>query len=368
MILHLLTDEKFTDYAIAQFSAPEMHSELVLIPSNNDMRLVKHIDRCTIIKQHSPEFEALLNRIDQYSAIFFHGLFWGRWQNPILERMPKSVKVAWYFWGGEIYSRQDLEVAFLSPLTKFIYRLHSLKKSNRSEDSTWQIRTDLFKRADYCLTSIREEADFARQYLGASFQNLWYTYYSLEDMIGALMTEQCHGNNVWIGNSASIENNHLDVLWTIYKKRKKLSLQGREVIMPLSYGAPWVKNIVLRLARRIFGEHLNALEQFISRDEYNAMMLSCSTMIIGYWEPAANGNIITAMWLGMRVYLSEKSMAYTYYKRIGAKVFSIESDLQIVGFTPLSDEERAENRKVLNQWYGKEHVEQAVKDVVNELR
>jgi len=368
MILHLLTDDKFADYAIAQFSAPEMQSDFVLIPSNNAMDLVKHIDRCTIIQQRSPEFEDLLSRLDQYSAIFFHGLFWGGWQNPMLERIPKSVKVAWYFWGGEIYSRQDLEVAFLSPLTKFVYRLHSLKKTNRSEDCTWQIQTELFKRADYCLTSIREEADFARQYLGASFKHLWYTYYSLEDTIGALLTKQCHGNNVWIGNSSAIENNHLDVLRVIYMSRRKLNLTNRGIIMPLSYGEVWTRNLVKRIGELIFGKRMRVLETYIPREEYNEMMLSCSTMILGYLEPAGQGNIITALWLGMRVYLSEKSMAYTYYKRIGAKVFAIEKDLKTYGFAPLLDEERAENRKVLNQWYGKQHVLQAVNDVVNELR
>lgn len=368
MILHLLTDEKFTDYAIAQFSAPEMQSEFVLIPSNNVMHLVKQIDRCTVIKQGSPEFEDLLNRLDQYTGIVFHGLFWGRWQMPVLQRIPKSVKVAWYFYGGEIYSRKDIEITFLAPISKFIYHLHSYKKGNVLDDRTWQIPIELYKRVDYCMTSIREEVDYARQYTGASFKHQWYTYYSLEDTVGALMTEQCHGNNIWIGNSAAEWNNHFDMIWSVLRSGALRKHACENVIVPLSYGAPWVRNLVLKVGRIVFGKRMQALVSFMPREEYNALMLSCSTMIIGYWEPAANGNIITAMWLGMRVYLSEKSMAYNYYKRIGAKVFAIEKDLKTYGFAPLLDEERAENRKVLNQWYSKEHVEQAVKDVVNELR
>lgn len=368
MILHLLTNEQFTDYAVAQFSAPEMQSEFVLIPSNHENWKMKLVDRCTIIEQNSPEFEALLNRLDQYSAIFLHGLFWGGWQSQILERVPKSVKVAWYFWGGEIYSRHDLEVAFLSPITKLIYRLYSFKKRNGSNNFSWEIPLAMYNRVNYCLTSMREEADYARDYTKASFQHQWYTYYSLEDTIGALMSEQCRGNNVWIGNSAAVENNHLDVFLEIFKKRRKLSLKDRDIIMPLSYGSPWVRNLVKKVGHYIFGDCLKVLETYIPRNEYNSKMLSCSSMILGYLEPAAQGNIITALWLGMRVYLSEKSLAYTYYKRIGAKLFAIEKDLNTYGFTPLSDEERAENRKVLNKWYSKEHVEQAVKDVVNELR
>ena len=64
MILHLLTDEKFTDYAIKQFSAPEMLSEFVLVPSNNMMEHVKLIDQCTIVRQGSSEFKEV--RVDNY--------------------------------------------------------------------------------------------------------------------------------------------------------------------------------------------------------------------------------------------------------------------------------------------------------------
>ena len=367
MILHFLTNEQFADYAIAQFSAPEMESEFVLIPSNHENWNIKLIDRCKIVERFSPEYNALLDRLDQYSAIFFHGLFWGVWQKPILERVPKSLKVAWYFWGGEIYSRHELDDYFLAPITRKVYNLRHIIK--RTQPKTyWEIPLSLYGKINYCLTSMREECDYARQFTNANFKHLWYTYYSIEETIGGLMNEQSHGDNIWIGNSASIKNNHLDVLWQLWKGGLVRKTKGNKVIMPLSYGGQWVHNLVKKVGKFVLGKRLQVLDTYQPREEYNALMLSCSTLILGYFEPAAQGNIITGLWLGMRVYLSEKSMAYAYYKRIGAKVFTMEKDLKIYGFTPLSDDERAENRKVLNQWYSKEHVEQAVKDVVNELR
>lgn len=368
MILHLLTDEQFTDYAIAQFSAPEFESDFVLLPSNHENWTVKLMNKCTIVQRNSPEFDALLNRLDQYSGIVMHGMFWAGWQRPILERVSKSVKVAWYFWGGDIYCREDLSGHFYAPITKFMVKLHDRKKEVNQRSNTWELPLDLYKRVDYCLTSEYEEYEFVKQYTGASFKHLWYTCYSLEDTIGGLMSERCKGSNIWIGNSAAVANNHLDVLWLIMKKQARLKLESRDVIMPLSYGSPWVRNMVLKVGKFLFGRHMRPLEKYIPRDEYNRLMLSCSTMIIGYWEPAAQGNIITALWLGMRVYLSEKSMTYAFFKRIGAKVFSIEKDLPVYGYTALQEDDRATNRVVLKKWYSKEHVEQAVKDVVNELR
>lgn len=368
MILHLLTDDKFADYVITQFSAPEMESEFVLVPSNDMMKLVKRINECKIVCQSSKEYAELLKRLDQYSAIFFHGMFWGYWQQPILERVPKSVKVVWYIWGGEIYARHDLGHSFLAPITKMCALQHQLKKLQLKQSPySWEIPLKLYDKVDYCLTSIYEEYEFAKQYTGASFEHIWYTYYSMEDTVGALMKEQCHGNNIWIGNSAATENNHLDILWAIYKRRKRLNLKERDVIIPLSYGAQWIRKLVKKAGRYMLGNRMKALDAFIPRDEYNELMLSCSTMLIGYWEPAAQGNILTALWLGMRVYLSEKSMSYKFFKRLGAKVFSLESDLDKYQFSELSQDDRKHNREIIAKWYSREHVYQSVRDVVSLL-
>lgn len=367
MILHLLTDDKFTDYVINQFEAPEMQSEFVVIPSNDSLELVKQIDKCTVIRQRSAEYEQLVARQNQYSGVVFHGMFFARWQRPLLERMPESVKVAWFFWGGEIYTRHGMEEYFLAPITRWLYRLHNWK-NNYKPVTYWEIPLELYKRVDYCLTSEHEEYEFAKKYTGANFKHLWYTCYSIEETVGPLMESRCAGNNIWLGNSAAMENNHVDVLWMLWKSRLLRRLKGEKVIIPLSYGNPWVKNAVKRVGRLALGRRMQALESYMPRNEYNQLMLSCSTMIIGYWEPAAQGNIITALWLGMRVYLSEKSIAYAFFKRIGANVYSIESDLKKYQFTPISEEEFSENREVMKKWYSKEHVKQAVNNVVDELR
>lgn len=366
MILHILTDEKFTDYAIAQFSAPEMQSDFVLIPSNNVMHLVKHIDQCTVIRQGSPEFEDLLNRLGQYSCIILHGMFWGRWQTPILRQVPENVKVAWVYWGGDLYSRQDVESHFFAPITGLLFRLHNRKK-NKAPDTSWEIPFDLYKRVDYCLNSISAEYDFAKQYTGADFEYLWYTYYSLEETIGSLKDKSCNGNNIWVGNSAAVKNNHIDAIWQLWKSGVLHKHNNVKVIIPLSYGDPWIRNLVLKVGRFFFGKRMQPLVSFMPREEYNALMLSCSTMIINYYEPAANGNIITALWLGMRVYISEKNFVFDFYKRIGLSVYSLESDLPQYGFAPLSEDVRQHNRDVIASLYGMPHIKEEVTKIVKTL-
>lgn len=370
-ILHIVTNEQFTDYAIQQFSGPEMCSEFILIPANHEDWFVKLIDRCTIIQPFSQDFELLLNRLNQYSGIVLHGMFWGKWQKYILEQVPRNVKIAWVFWGGDLYERHEMNNRFFTPITNILNTIHRYKKVRLKKDISWEIPLDLYKRVDICITSLKEEYDYARQFTNAPFKHFWYSYYSIEDTIGdPLLNRKCEGSNIWIGNSAAVQNNHLDVLWHLCRKGLLRGIKERNVVVPLSYGEPWMRNLAKRVGQLLFGKRLIALEKYIPREEYNAMMLSCSTMLIGYLEPAANGNIMTGLWLGMRVYLSEKSMAYAYYKRIGCCVFSIEHDLNQRNpkcFAKLSDVELKQNRKALMQEYGKQRTDKAVIDLVKLL-
>lgn len=366
MILHLLTDEQFTDYAIAQFSAPEMESEFVLIPCNHEDWTVKLMDKCTIIKRKSPEFDALLNRLDQYSGIIFHGLFWRGWQQPILERVPDNVKVAWVFWGGDIYSRHEEYDKFFAPITNTICQIRRIIKRKKTVVFN-DIALRYFQRIDYCLTDEREEYEYASQFANKRFEYLWYNYYSLEETIGSLLNEKCAGNNILIGNSANEKNNHFDILWKVWRNRKQLRNPERKLIIPLSYGAPWVRGLIVNHWKKIFGDRVCCLETYIPRNEYNTLLLSCSTMILGYTQPAAQGNIITGLWLGMRVYLSEKNMTYQYFKRIGCVVYSIESDLEKYGYAPMDEKDVVQNRAVLKEWYSKENMHKRNLEIVKAL-
>ena len=366
MILHLLTDEKFTDYAIAQFSASEMNSEFVLIPSNNNLiDQVKLIDQCTIVRQGSSEFKELLNRLGDYTGIILHGMHWGGWQKYILQRVPEHVKVAWVFWGGEIYGRSDSTLSRYAPITNFVVRIREIMNGKKNcVNTSWELPLELYQRIDYCLTGELEEYEYAKEFLNhPALKHLWYTYYDMDATIGSLKNGVCNGNNVIVGNSATDTCNYFDAIPYLSRCLQK----DQKVILPLSYGAPWIKNIVSKYAKFWLGKHSMPLYEYMPRENYNRLIQSCSTMIMAHYIPQAQGNILTGLWLGMRVYLSEKSIAYKFFKRLGFVVFSFETEFKKYRLTPLAEEERAENRKVLTEWYSAEHVLNAAKEVACEL-
>lgn len=369
MILHFLTDDKFADYAIKQFSSPEMQSEFVCLNTEGALDLVKMRDSARVFRPYSREFASFLDdNLGKYTAIVLHGMHWGRWQKEIIRRTPKDVKIAWVLWGGDVYGRHDIAGSFIAPKTKFLCWVrklnHRLFEPNKRE-SDWELPYELFRRVDYCLTSQDEEYNYAANYCKKPFKRLWYTYYSMEEMIGSLMDARCHGKNVWLGNSATSTNNHFDALWMLAKNKRKLG--DRKIVMPLSYSEPWVANSVSKVARWLFGKNSQPLMKMLPRDEYNALMLDCSTMIMPHYMSQAMGNIYTGLWLGMRVYMSEKNISYHYLKRIGANVYTIEHDFAKYGFEPLADELVEQNIAALMKVYGREHVMEEIKNVVKEL-
>lgn len=365
MILHLVTDEKFTDYAIRQFSAPEMESEFVLIPSNwNPGCEVKYNAACRVIRQGSLEFNELLTHLGDYSAIVLHGLHWRGWQTPILKSVPDHVKVAWVFWGGDLYGRVELNDQFLAPMSKLLNHIHM---RGRKVDSRWQIPIALFKRIDYILTDEKEEYEFAKDFIGTDVKFLPYNYYSLSETLGSCYDLRVSGNNIFLGNSATVSNNFFEALLRLRFLPKK----ERTIIVPLSYGAPWLRNAVTKLGKCLFGRSFYPLLEFIPRDEYNKIMLSCNTMVMNHWNPQAQGNMITGLWLGMKLYMSEHSMTYAYFKRLGLKVYSVEHDLKYWNkelFLPMSEEDIAHNREIIQKHHNKEYTDNCIVNIVNELK
>jgi len=368
MILHFLSDDKFSDYVIGQFSEPEMCSEFVLM-SESESR--KYIQKDGAVKHVNPkdaeDMERLMGSLDHYSAVVLHGLFFP-WCETVLRNVPSHVKVAWVFWGGEIYGRNDLKDLFLSKRSKLLLRVRQLKKriEGKGGEENYELPLELFNRIDYCLTDIHEDFEFVTSYTQSKMKEVWYNYYSIDETIGELRNQWVEGNNILVGNSSSLTCNHLDG----FRAAKRLRNNNSEIVVPLSYGEPWLRNSLLKKGNRMFGNRFHPLIDFMPRDEYNKLIKSCVVVIMPHYRPQAFGNIITALWLGSRVFLSEKSTLYTFFKRIGITLFSIETDINRTKkpkVLSLSSEEREENRRILASLYEKSVMNCKIQELVKIL-
>lgn len=367
MILHLLFDSKFGEYAIRQFSDSIMCSDFVLVADSNNQVNSEQYRNVRIIKEDEDEFSSLLCQLGDYKAIVLHGLFYP-WQERVLSAVPHHVKVAWVFWGGDIYGRKDFWNGSLSFSSRCLMELHNLKRILRTRKSTnqYELPFSCLRRIEYCLTDIPHDYECVLDYLKTPIKRLWYNYYSIEDTIGALFQDRIQGNNILIGNSCSIQCNHIDGFMAV----SKLDTGDSDIIVPLSYGESWLRRHLLSLGKCLFKEHFRPLTLFLPRDQYNQIITSCSVAVMPHYRPQAFGNILTALWLGTRVYLSKRNPLLNYFQELGAFIFSIEDDLNKnnpFALSSLSDDEVTGNRQVLSLVYGKATMTLKNSEIVKEL-
>lgn len=364
MILHLLLDEKFSDYVVDQFASKEMQSDFALVSDSPNTKYFHHVDAVSFYDYRSEkDMRLLLKRISSYNAVLFHGLF-APWQEWLLNNWPMNVKIAWSCWGGEIYGQPDVRSLFLKPLSRFVDLCRNVSK--KTHKGIYVFPKHLLAKASYCLSCAQEEYNFVKSYLNTDIRHLWYTYYTIDEMLGALKGERCSGGNIFVGNSATIENNYLETFIQV----KRVGIRDRQIIVPLSYGDAWVRNMILKFCHWLFGKRFAPLVEFMPREEYNKTMLNCCVMIQPHLREQAHGNLVTGLWLGMRVYLSENGIDYKHFKSIGCRVYSIEHDLRRSNpdvFAPMSDDDVAHNRKILTNVYGREHIDEMNIKIVKEL-
>jgi len=379
MILHLLSDDKFTDYAIKQFSrlAP-VQNEFVILSWRDDafLEYVKNKDQVIVIREDSEAVTSLCQNIQKYTAVITHNLSTRSKERTIEEAAHQKIKTAWVFWGFEFYGIKKLQRHYLGKKTSPVYMKHQLKRNLKNlkarffngvvDKGHYEVPAEVFQKIDYCLTDLKEDYVVAKSHFHSDFDLLWYNYYSIEETLGSLHDKRVNDNNILVGNSASFSNNHLDV----FDKLEKFDLQGRQIIAPLSYGNTWYARQIAKKGARIFGGKFQPLMTFMDISDYNRILRSCSIVIMNQYRHQGMGNIITALWLGAKVYLSLRSTTYKYFKRLGAHVFSVEE-----GLTPknqkvlasLPDDLVLENRNILMKEYGREIMDKRIRHLIKTL-
>ena len=107
---------------------------------------------------------------------------------------------------------------------------------------------------------------------------------------------------------------------------------------------------ILKKGEEFFLEKFKPLLNFLPLEEYNNYLSQCNVAIMGHHRQQAVGNIIVLLWLGVKVFLSEKSTLFSYLTRKGVVVYCLEKDLHTLNknvFLGLNKTEILKNRKIL---------------------
>ena len=351
MLLHLLINEKVTRRTIYLFEA--------IFPQQNYFVCTRE-GLCGSIQKEDPVVYYVNGHLtenidfDKIKAVLIHYL------TPesisfVDKYIPEGVPVYWFMWGGDFYPLLgDKGYGFYSqPIfagKRYLFKSYILSKINWLSTNTKRTLGFIQKRVSHCMTT-REELELCQRYYPAAFKGKklvdGFTYYCLETVLKDLKDCRVSGNYILVGNSSSISNNHKYA----FNYLKSLDLKGRTIVAPLNYnGTEKYRNNVITMGRRYFGVNFKPLLNFLPLEEYNKVLLSSTISVFASWRQEAWGNIQILLYMGSKVFMSEKSPLYQNLKRSGFVIFSLESVTDF-DLRAMREEDIMTNRRLLEQHY-----------------
>ena len=123
-----------------------------------------------------------------------------------------------------------------------------------------------------------------------------------------------------------------------------------KLITPLGYGDENYKDAVIKTGESLFGDQFVPILDFMELEEYQKMLSTCGHVIMAHERQQAFGTLLMMLLAGAKLYLSEKSPFYPWFKGMGVTLYSVETDLMKEITTPLSHEHRASNKAIISDY------------------
>jgi len=380
MILHLCSDQKFIDYTITQFENTAKGVNQFVILSKSKPSIVKRSEVEVVNPYNHKQATALKKTFFKYSAIVVHYLDYEKAK--IVFDLDQSIKLFWFSWGADVYDDENIidSTTFMEPLSRDCFlkqRFHTnpikrlifslglkfkpLKniiwryRYSQSLDTSVHQKELAIARVDFMSTVIPGEKEYMSRFLKGSLTEkveVSWQYGNIEQLSGGFYDSTYKlGEGTLIGNSATITNNHLDIINLL----KSINFSD-EVYVPLNYGDKYYAHYIAHKYSNAFGENANCVLDFLPIDAYNQVVVGCCNMIMYHKRQQACGNIIAGIYLGMKVFMNEDSIVYEFLKNSGIKVYSLVKDFENHHETMISPADLKQNRMQLEKIWGKDQV------------
>jgi len=382
MIVHFIIDEKVSSQIIDNFGRDKKNNSFLVFSQGNELTHLKgYEDRVRIFHFEKEDINEVLSQWT-VSGILTHAMHLEYAE--AINCLKLQCRLGWYTWGFDIYALPRIKpktyaiqtAGYLRSSERFLGLRRWLLKSDllrsvfyrfRSDKDRYSILFQAMKKLDFMATYLREDYDFFKRYYPEYKMKFVYAPFSTIDQYLAgneSLRVKSGSNNMLIGNSNSVESNHLDA----FKRIAEAGQDYGQVYVPLSYGKDLnYRQRVLATGEERLGEQFEPLMDFMDRSRYLEILQSCSVGIFYHYRQQAMGNIMAMLYMGSRVYLSEKNPAFAFFSSNNIRVFSLEQEFQIYGSSHLEQTEAEANRKELNRLFGREEVHTRIDQLLEQL-
>lgn len=374
-IIHIHTDNKFI-HNVNRFECEEFENTIIIVGKKRKYNGV-YKDSVKYYSYSRIDLLKVINLCKSAKLVVLYDLDFTKAY--IANRLPKSVIVAWRFFGGELYIKipkyvySDKTLRILDEERKEQQNLYlSLKLGLRNSliiikyraIRTKEIDTAMFSRIDYFLGLFKIEHEF--------FKTIWphlppFVQYNMNPYLGSNTTRKSKSNLIILGNNRSPFNNHLEILEAIQESKGKSKF---DFLLLFNYGRiNRYTNTVRKKASQI--KEVKILEEFLSVEEFKELYKNADAFVLNGHRQMAMGNILEALHQNIKIYLNEKNLIYSWLKENGLFVFTMDdffSDLDEDNIA-LSHEHAIINQEQLGKLttkYNKQAFQKAIIEIIED--
>ena len=132
--------------------------------------------------------------------------------------------------------------------------------------------------------------------------------------------------------------------------------------MPLSYGGcQQYKTEVMTEYKKVYYKQTRFLLDYMPLHEYNKIFWGIGVMVLASWRQESIGTIMMGLYLGIKIYMSNKSPLYHSFKEEGFNLFEIECTNAEDFNIPLTHKQKEYNRELLLARYSEHSFEEELK-------
>ena len=334
-IVHILNGDNFLKFVHPTFDLAEFDNKYLKLDLKNEETTSSNQSWDLIVPISETGKNKALELINSADLVIHYFLDYTK-SELILKSNPE-VKHYWYFFGADVYQQINVfrKNLYGKETKKFMFWKWNLRFRNKlrcfkykiiqRKASPEEIFKKSLKRIENTLWYIPEEINFISKQIDLpKFE--YFKYFNFKQVVPFdSPSVKCEELNIFVGNSSTIENNHLDVLAGL----KRVSDYNFNLGITLAYGdKDKYLNKVKKEFKKTFKERCTFFETFVSLDEYNQRMNNYPVAIMFHFRQQALGNIIYMVANGTKMYLSHNNIVYLWLKNAGVRVGCFETEFE----------------------------------------
>lgn len=377
-ILHLISDHQVIERTLGVYESifPGCNEVLVFSPKEKPFKRLKNDYKGKVV--YWENLESMAREYDYTNITYVIAHYMSMEKIDFIKYVPSDIHVCWEIYGYDLYNQFLLPLGlelyyeprykyakypiishYFDTLLNFFLVLRGAKYCLK-----WQ-KKNQFRYISSRINSIQYccmyDAKFVEDFSGRVIPSYEIFNYSLDEVLGDLAgLPFFEGKDILVGNSASLSNNHLYVK----KFLEKITLSDdTSLIVPLSYGGSdkYAKKVESEFSKSFNGK-VSFLKEYMPLYEYNKIFLRLKAIILSAWRQESQGTAIMAFYMGIKVFMSERSPLYKWFINCGFIVFTIESATQESFELPLNHDEKNHNRRIVLERYNPQRIAQTLKE------